>query len=536
MLKVNDSIKGITSYSPAAVNGRLPRVLLVAPFDLNDNGIGLNMGTHRIAHFLADKGHARVDVVDSVIGFDRTLGRFGQSKRYDIVGVSTLTAIHFKMAVAKIDMIRRYLGNVLLITGGHGMKMDHDKLFSFKVDIAVMGLGEFPMAEICDRFAKAGSLLERFGDVSGISINNKGRAHKTTPRILTQKDYETVNDSLDFTKLPIRPKGRTVEFEMSFSTHCPNVCVFCSASNFDKRENRRVIYYPEDKILEKLNRFVDHHMKTNSPERFRVMFSDDNLTVNKARFFRILEGIDEIRKRTKCEISFECLSRFECLTDDLLERAAKLGVTAMAVGVESRIPEILKFLKPGADPTKLEGLERRMLKYGINPIEFFMVAPPIATTATILRTAEDMLQAIRNGATVKPFLRMEAYQGSPAMTMGFKTKAFEFNSNNTWSLTAPFSLPLYFKNRDRHVEKILDEIDRTWGKVIKAFCKVREMDPGKFNAVMDDVVGAMLVLSIFHVLEIKDKRMQDAEETLNILGNDPLYFVRKAYDRILPKA
>jgi len=492
------------------------------------------MGVHRIAQFLSGNGHAYADVVDSYEGFARIMEGRGPAKKYDIVGISTYSGQHFRDAANKIEFVRHYLGNVLLVTGGHGMKADHDLLFGcFKVDIAVTGPGELPMADICDNLSKPGSMLERFAGIRGISINTGGRAYKTPPRILTQEDYESFIDSFDFTKLPIRPKDkdRLIEFEMSFSTHCPNVCVFCSASSFNKGEHRRVIYYPEEKILEKLNSFIKHHIKANSTGRFRVMFNDDNLTVNRERFFRILEGVDEIRKRTGCEIEFECLSRFECLTDELLERAARLGVTSIAVGVESRVPEILQFLKPGADVRRSRGIEKKMLQYGIIPTEFFIVAPPVATVETILRTAEDMLEALKNGAIVRPFLLMETYAGSPAMSMGFKVKSLRLKPKTFPNMKAPYELPYVFRNTDKRVDRIVDEIERVFDAAFGAYQK---MHPNKVGEEMFAVYSAMLVCSIFQVLGIKDKRMKAAKETLKILEKDFMHYGKKLWKKKLP--
>jgi radical SAM superfamily enzyme YgiQ (UPF0313 family) len=488
------------------------------------------MGVHRIAHFLAANGHAHAEVVDSSRAFNQLFSRQGVKNDFDMVGISTLSGINFRFAAAKIDLLRGRLGDILMIAGGHGMKMDHDLLFGcFKVDIAVTGHGEFPMAEISASLSKSGSLVERFGHIRGISINDGGKAFMTPPRPRTQEDFEAVNDSFDFTQLPIRADGRSVSFEMPFSTHCPSICVYCSASSFDKGVQRKVIYYPVEKMLEKLNSFFDHQIKTGTPETFYLLLSDDNLTMDKERFFRILDGIDEIRKRTGRKIVILCLSRFECLTDELLERASRLGVMDIAVGVESRVPEILKFLKPGADISKLEGLEERMTRHGIRPTEFFIVAPPVATFETLLKTADDMLEMLKKGVRVKPFLRMETFEGSPAMAMGFRAKSIVLGPKDAPSMKAPYEQPIYFKNSDDRVEKAVDEIEEEWRAASYVLLKELGVEPHKYSNVMEMVATASMVMAIYKVLGINDKRKDDAAEVLENLKNDPDHYLKIAF-------
>jgi len=531
MLNVSSKIAGITRYSPvAAPKGRIPRVLLISPFKLAETTPGISMGVHRIAQFLSAHGCAKATVAETLHEFDRNWEKPNPVGRYDIVGISTYAGDQFAHAATKINYMRHDLGNALMVTGGHGMLVDHDVFFrSFPVDIAVVGPGEFPMAEICANFYRKGTLVERFGSVKGISINDGGKAYRTSPRPFTQEDFELINDPFDYTKLPIAPKGpnRIVMLRMSFSSHCPYACVYCSASGFDKARQSKMLYYPVDKIIEKLEAFVDHHIQNSSTSKIVISFSDDTLTANKERFFKILEGVDNIRKRTGADIWFMCYSRFDCLTDEFLEQAGKLGLNQLSIGVESKVPEVLAFLKPGTDHRKLESLEERVFKYGIFPQEFFIVAPPVATVETLLKTAEDMVEATKNGALVSPAFRMDPYWGAPAMNMGFMTHDIKLTKRRVPRIKRPFVLPEYFRNRNIGMDKILDKIHDVWMRLYDE-CEKSFKKEGTWSAVKARRVDStLLAIAIYTVLGVKDKSMQDAQEVYDKLKSDP-----KAYRKL----
>ena len=290
------------------------------------------LGIGYLAAILEKNGYD-VNVIDCQ-ALNRTLNEVESELRKrqpDVVGL-TSTTLTYKSALEIIKVAKKALPNCLTVIGGSHVTFWDDKALQEcpQLDIVVRKEGEITFLELMQKLEAGKS----FSDVLGITYR-KGEEIVRTP----DRPYIEDLDSLPFPAHHLWPLDRlrkygNVMFPLMTSRGCVFWCEFCSAVRmFGRRFRMRSTKNVVDEI--------EHLHNTYGATNFT--FCDDAFTVDQARTEELCEEI----KRRKLKIKWNCGTRIDMLTKELLIKMKDAGCISVWSGVESGAQQILDAMAKG---------------------------------------------------------------------------------------------------------------------------------------------------------------------------------------------
>ncbi len=260
----------------------------------------------------------------------------------------------------------------LLITGGPYPSADPAKFLGV-FDMAVIGEGERTITEL----AKA--VIRGEGDpvkVDGVAYRADGGIKKTKPRRRIDNLDEVafpardLFDDAGYKKYWKREYGYTVT-SMITTRGCPYTCGFCSKPVFGSAVKKRSAENVLDELEEIAGRGYD-----------RVWMGDDCFTIDDQRTIAICRGMIE----RGLNLSWECLSRVDGVSGEVLDAMRDAGCARLFFGLESGDDGILRTMKKQA--TFAEGKAAIDLagRHGLKTGAFFILGYPGETNASLTKT------------------------------------------------------------------------------------------------------------------------------------------------------
>lgn len=298
----------------------------------------------------------------------------------DVVGVSCIFSTQYENVKHILKLVKGTDKNIVTLTGGSHPTYTSDELLDFDcMDYVVMGEAELPTLQLLNA-------LNNGSDLSGIG----GLAYREGREkcINRQLQYIINIDELPFparhllnmeTYFKINmpqnpyPKGRRV-VQIITSRGCSAKCVFCTTTNF--WGNRYRGRSPQSVIAE-IKELKD---KYNIDE---IQFTDDNLTLNKARAMEILDGMKDLGLRW-------CVPQgiaIWALDEELLEKMKESGCYQLTFAVESGNQDVLnKIIKKPLNLNKVKPLVKKAHELGIGIHAFSICGLPGETVEQMHET------------------------------------------------------------------------------------------------------------------------------------------------------
>ncbi len=156
---------------------------------------------------------------------------------------------------------------------------------------------------------------------------------------------------------------------------CPYNCTFCCTSRFWLRTYR----------LKSAERIVDelkYHIKKFGIRSFT--FSHDAFTTNRELVSRVCDRIlDE-----NLDISWQCATRADCVTEELLLKMKKAGLKRIQLGVETGSERMQKLINKNLDLNIVKKVVQFLLKNDISVMLFFMYGFPQETEEDLRKTLD----------------------------------------------------------------------------------------------------------------------------------------------------
>ncbi|MFX0094258.1 MAG: B12-binding domain-containing radical SAM protein, partial [Candidatus Hodarchaeota archaeon] len=285
-----------------------------------------------------EKDRYEVDLIDcqashlSYGGFRREV-----SKRHpDVVGM-TSTTLTYKSALHIAKIAKEVHPGCLTVLGGVHVTFWDDKALQEcpDLDVVVRKEGENTMLELAKRL-EAG---KPFHDVLGVTCR-KGEEIVRNP----DRPYIEDLDSLPFPAHHLWPlehlqKYGKVIFPLMTSRGCTFWCEFCSAVRmFGRRYRMRSAKNVVDEL--------EYLHNTYAADEFT--FYDDAFTVNQSRVEEICREIHD----RKLRITWDCGTRVDMVTRDLLQKMREAGCIAVWFGVEAGSQRVIDAMKKGFTPNK----------------------------------------------------------------------------------------------------------------------------------------------------------------------------------------
>ena len=319
-----------------------------------------------------DRNKYDVNVIDcQVLGITheefRTEIRKHQPK---IVGI-TSTTLTYKSALQIANISKEVWPNCLVLIGGPHVSFWDDKALEEcpALDVVVRKEGEATILEL----ARITDEDKSYGSVLGITFREQGKVIRNQDRPYIQ-DLDDLPFPAHFMwPIELLQKHGTVVFPLVTSRGCVYWCDFCTAVRMFGRHYR--MRSPKNVVDE-----LEYLQKTYGARQFT--FYDDAFTVDQDRAAEIC---DEIIKR-KLKIKWDCETRVDMVTKDLLRKMKQAGCLAVWLGVESGAQPVLDAMRKGISPAKTIQTFKWAKEVGLMTVANVVLGFPGETKETIWET------------------------------------------------------------------------------------------------------------------------------------------------------
>jgi len=292
----------------------------------------------------------------------------------ELVGLSANTS-QVDHAKRVMDIVRKFNPKCRIILGGTLISADPRMLLKLKdVDYGVYGEADLTFSVIVKKIEKG----EKLEGTEGLMWRENGQVKFLKPKTITDLDQVPM-PARHLLKMGIyRPSPanfrRTPATTIMTSRGCPYQCIFCSrpteGTQFRAHSAKRVV----DEI--------EHLTKEYGIKDIQIF--DDTFTLIPQRVEDICKGIIE----RNIDVSWNCMTRVDKITPELLKLMHKAGCYETGFGIESGSDRILKFIKKSLTKDQVRQGVRWAKEAGIDVRGFFMIGFPTETREEILETIE----------------------------------------------------------------------------------------------------------------------------------------------------
>ncbi len=361
--------------------GKSAKIALVNPPILEGvyhHQLYLPVGLAYLAAILENSQH-EITVIDcpaSNINHDK-LKKHIASFEPDIVGITAMTPT-IQSTLLSASAAKEACPNTKVIVGGpHATFMDEEILTQEpSVDVVVRGEGERTLLELAQSTFDPSNLQE----INGITFRNRGQTIQTSSRNFIQD-----LDQLPYPAYKHFPLDNYRFFGKLFlpimsSRGCPFQCSFCTSSRlFGKQFRARS---PRN-IVDELEMLRDVY-KANA-----FTFYDDTLTLEKNRIFEICELI----KKRKIDIPWDCQTRVDQVSKEVLKKMRETNCQQIFFGVESGCQEILNAISKKTSVEQNEKAIKLAKEAGLFVAISVMIGYPGETRETLKKTLDFVRKA-----------------------------------------------------------------------------------------------------------------------------------------------
>ena len=318
-----------------------------------------------------EKNQYQVDVIDCQVlklSFDEFRNELSKRKP-DVVGM-TATTLTYRSALQIARIAKEVHPNCITALGGPHVTFWDEKALQEcpQLDVVVRREGENTMLELVQRIEKG----KDYTDVVGTTCRKNGKFVHNSDR-----PYIEDLDSLPFPARHLWPMEKLRETEdilyLATSRGCVYWCEFCTTVRMHGRKYR--IRTPKNVVDE-----LEFLHKTYNVSNFT--FCDDAFTVDQTRTEELCRDI--LSRGLK--IKWNCGTRVDMLTKELLVKMKEAGCISVWFGVESGSQQVLDAMKKGISPeltTKVFGWVREV---GLKPVPNVILGFPGETKKSAWET------------------------------------------------------------------------------------------------------------------------------------------------------
>ncbi|HYK35152.1 B12-binding domain-containing radical SAM protein [Alloacidobacterium sp.] len=315
------------------------------------------LGILYICSHLRNKGFS-VDVFDTTFSRREELLNFLRAEKPSVLGM--YANLMTRGNVIEILSVAREAGWKTIVGGPEPGAYALEYLQA-GADFVVFGEGEVTMEELLQA-VRAGET--DFLKIAGLAfLDNAGQMRQTAPRAqianLDQQPWPA-REAIDIQRYVETWRTHHGTGSVNFITArgCPYRCNWCSHQVFGQSHRRRDPVLVVDE--------VEWLLRTYSPDMAWV--SDDVFTINHA-WMRTYAS--EMRRRD-LHIPFECISRADRLSAEMLDILAELGCFRVWIGSESGSQRILDAMERGVKIEQVQNAVRMSRERGIQSGMFLM--------------------------------------------------------------------------------------------------------------------------------------------------------------------
>lgn len=265
-----------------------------------------------------------------------------------------------------------------IIVGGPDVRYNADNYLREGADIVVPGEGEETFAELVAALSSGDSGRQNLRKIKGINfIDNNGLLVQTDVRPpldlrevpIPNYDYIEVNDYLRQWKVVHGFSSMTINSMRG----CPYSCHWCSKSIYGNTCRRRS---PEAIVKELI-------MLKNTFRPDQVWFTDDVFTLSA----EWLKDFDYELRKNDAVIPYECITRSDCLDEEVIGLLKYSGCRKVWIGAESGSQKVIDLMNRKVDMGYAARMIERLKSMSIAVGTFIMLGYPGESRKDILITA-----------------------------------------------------------------------------------------------------------------------------------------------------
>jgi radical SAM superfamily enzyme YgiQ (UPF0313 family) len=317
------------------------------------------------------------EVFDTTFSSKEVFYNFLDQEKPDIIPIYTnlMTKIN---VVGMIKYIKENpaLLHATIVLGGPDVTYNIENYLAAGSDILVIGEGEQTLLEIVQTIQK-GNRTE-FGHISGLAYKDQnGNIIKTEAR----KRIRPVDDipfpnrhKIDYHQYLDTWKKHHGQSTVSVSTQrgCPYTCNWCSTAVYGQSYRRRSPEIIVDELIEIKKQY--------NPDS--LWFVDDVFTVSHEWLRKFAHEV----VRRKAIIPFECITRADRMSVEVIDLLKQAGAFRVWIGAESGSQKIIDAMDRRVDVNTVRAMIRLTKKAGIETGTFIMLGYPGETEEDIIST------------------------------------------------------------------------------------------------------------------------------------------------------
>ncbi|MCT4580630.1 MAG: B12-binding domain-containing radical SAM protein [Flavobacteriales bacterium] len=345
------------------------------------------LGILYLSKFLKDRA-LDVGLFDTTFSdFDTLLSEI-KDKQPNAVAIYTnlmtkLNVIRLMKAIRKEAVLEQ----TKIILGGPDVTYNYKRYLKAGADFIVIGEGEETLFELVTAIKRNEPYLE----IAGIAYTNKGAAVKNTARVKIKNINELPfpdREGIDLNAYLEVWKKYHGQSTISISTQrgCPYTCKWCSTAVYGQSYRRRSPELVADEVA--------YLIETYNPDS--LWFVDDVFTVS----HKWIASLHQEFLKRGIKISFECITRAERLTDEVLKQLAEMGCSKIWIGAESGSQRIIDQMDRRVDINLVREMMLKTKAYGIQSGTFIMVGYPTETLEDIYTTTRYLKAAQPDNFTI----------------------------------------------------------------------------------------------------------------------------------------
>jgi len=403
-----------------------------------------------------EKNQYSVDVIDCQalkLTYDNFKDEISKRKP-DVVGI-TSTTLTYKSALQIAKIAKETHPNCLTVIGGpHVTFWDENALKECpQLDVVARKEGENTLLELVQRMDAGKS----YHDIAGITCRKDNQIIKNPDRPPIENLDELPFPAHHLFPLESLKKYGRVVFPVSTSRGCTFWCNFCSAVRMFGQKYR--MRSPTNVVDE-----LEFLHKTYGAEQFT--FYDDAFSVDQTRVKKICE---EIHNRN-LKIKWDCETRVDMVTKELLQTMKDAGCIAVWFGVEAGSQKVIDAMGKGIKLEKTKNSFKIAREVGLMTVASVILGFPE-------ETHESALETIKFVQEISPddvgYYIATPYPGTPMYDYVKKMGWLKIDDFNKYDTATPiFETPLLTMKELREIrEKAFQKFYLRPTYVVRMFSK-----------------------------------------------------------------
>lgn len=338
----------------------------------SDDGYNPSLGLLALGTYLELNGHESIviDMCYQRLVVSQLLERI-RTEAPILIGISVYTEnfIHGK-TLSKI--IKEKFPHIKIAMGGaHATLQPMESIECEFVDFVIMNEGEATLLELVEAVSSHERSI-KYEQIPGLYFKRDNEIAKNPPR----KKIQDL-DELPILKRELADISRYSGYvNISTSRGCPGKCIYCAAtalSGASYRTRSEYSIYLEMVMLKKLI----------GDKLTKIYIVDDTFTAIPKRIDKFIDLIE----KHELGLYWQCESRIDVMTEELLKRMKKAGCLAIQYGIESGSQEVLDKIKKKIDLEYAKKIIQCTYDNQIIPCLSFMIGHFCDTKATMWETA-----------------------------------------------------------------------------------------------------------------------------------------------------